>query len=107
MQTNPQLTQSCEPDNQNMSATEPHCLLMMQDIGGGRVSLYVEALVSAKTAAAIKAVIDEEDQQSSESLSIDMLATELDVTRRTVERALKDGVLVPTWHKGKRARFSR
>ena len=41
------------------------------------------------------------------SLSISDLAAELDVTRRTVERALKDGLLIPTGHKGARARFSR
>jgi len=105
MQTNLQPAQSCERESPNRS--EPHYTFVMRGLGGGRVSLSLDALVSPETAASIKAVIDKEDQQSGESLSIDILAAELDVSRRTIERAMKDGVLVPTRYKGARARFSR
>jgi hypothetical protein len=52
-------------------------------------------------------VVPLEPEGDETDLSINDLAYELDVTRRTIERALKDGQLIPTGHKGKRVRFSR
>jgi hypothetical protein len=41
------------------------------------------------------------------NLTIDMLADEIGVSRRTIERALVDGLIVPATMKGRSVRFSR
>jgi hypothetical protein len=103
--------------------TGEHYIAVLRDAGGGRVWIDLIANVLPETKECIDALIAEEDRQHAgmsavqptqeladklkNSLSIGDLAAELDVSRRAIERAVKDGVLVPTWHKGKRVRFSR
>jgi hypothetical protein len=77
----------------------------MCHVGEGHAWLAVSARVSPRIKAQIDAMLAEEDMEG--ELSIDQLAAELEVTRRTIERALMDRTLVPTRFEGKRARFSR
>jgi hypothetical protein len=77
-----------------------------REVGNGRVWLTISGDVSEATHRSITALLAEDDEQSP-ALTIDQLAAELGVNRRTIERALKDGILIPTTYKEKRVRFSR
>src|SRR5690348_3266901 len=77
-----------------------------RDVGAGRVRFTGTFVLSKAAGERIAALIAEEDRATPD-LTIDTLAAELRLSRRTIERALIDGTLVPSHYKGKRARFTR
>src|SRR4030081_2458307 len=104
----------------NISDYQPRFVLTVRDAGPGRVQVNGFVIGSENEIEGLAALIDKEDgiargtsptvaqdRRLAQGVTIGMLATELDVHRRSIERCLNDRTLVPTSWVGARVRFSR